>query len=118
MNLTQAYLKSIRLERDRVTDWTSYPFSVPTVSPLDELELHPNVTFLLAKMEQANPLCLKLLPLLLATAQKEEVRTSNFQRIRLPHQNFINSSDSFEAQDVRRVDSFFALRAFSMSLPF
>ena len=45
MNLTQAYLKSIRLERDRVTDWTSYPFSVPTVSPLDELELHPNVTF-------------------------------------------------------------------------
>ncbi|MGH9537826.1 MAG: AAA family ATPase [Terriglobales bacterium] len=38
-------LKKIALLRDRVSDWASYPFSVPTISHLDELTLRSRVCF-------------------------------------------------------------------------
>jgi predicted ATPase len=39
------YLRSVRLRREKVESFDKYPFSLPVVSRLEELELHPAVTF-------------------------------------------------------------------------
>ncbi len=46
---TLRYLTSIRLERDRVSSFEKFPFCLPAIRGLDELELHPNVTFLIGE---------------------------------------------------------------------
>jgi predicted ATPase len=38
-------LRHVELLRDRVTDWRSYPFSIPAVAKLERVEFHPKVTF-------------------------------------------------------------------------
>ena len=38
-------LKKIKLLRDRVEDWTNYPFSVPAIGSFDELVLHSRICF-------------------------------------------------------------------------
>ncbi|HEY1549578.1 MAG TPA: AAA family ATPase, partial [Kofleriaceae bacterium] len=44
-----AYLRAVRLERDRVSDFTVYPFSIPSIQALDELALDAKVTFLIGE---------------------------------------------------------------------
>src|SRR5437667_5649960 len=41
-----AVLKKITMLRERVQDWTSYPFSIPTINHLKELSLHSRICFL------------------------------------------------------------------------
>lgn len=43
------FLRAVRLERDEVPGWTKYPFAIPAVRHLDELALHPAVTFLVGE---------------------------------------------------------------------
>jgi len=43
------YLRAVRLERDRVSDFKVYPFSIPSIHSLDELELDAKVTFLIGE---------------------------------------------------------------------
>jgi predicted ATPase len=38
-------LKKITLLRERVEDWTVYPFSVPTIATLTEISLHSRIVF-------------------------------------------------------------------------
>ena len=38
-------LKRITLLRERVADWTTYPFSVPAIATLPDINLHARVTF-------------------------------------------------------------------------
>jgi predicted ATPase len=38
-------LKKITLLRERVEDWTAYPFSVPTIASLPEINLHSRIIF-------------------------------------------------------------------------
>jgi len=40
------FLRSLRLERDRVPSFDEYPFRIPAIRDLDELELDPKCTFL------------------------------------------------------------------------
>lgn len=35
----------ISLKRDSITSFDNYPFSIPAIAKLNEIELHPNVTF-------------------------------------------------------------------------
>jgi predicted ATPase len=44
--LHSGYVRSVRLERDRIESFDSYPFCIPAVRELDELALDPKVTFL------------------------------------------------------------------------
>lgn len=39
------YLRAVRLERERVGDFGSYPFSIPAIGKLEELALDPKITF-------------------------------------------------------------------------
>lgn len=43
--MTNPYLKSVKLRREKVLSFDEYPFSLPFISQLRELELHPAVTF-------------------------------------------------------------------------
>jgi predicted ATPase len=43
------YLRAIRLLRDSVRDFGVYPFSIPSIHSLDELELDAKVTFLIGE---------------------------------------------------------------------
>jgi predicted ATPase len=38
-------LKKITLLKDRVEDWTAYPFSVPTITSLPEIVIHSSIVF-------------------------------------------------------------------------
>lgn len=43
------YLIRLRLERDKVESFDAYPYSLPALKNLDELTLHPAVTFLVGE---------------------------------------------------------------------
>jgi predicted ATPase len=43
------YVMTVRLERDRVPSFTTYPFMLPAVRHLTSIELHPKVTFLIGE---------------------------------------------------------------------
>ena len=43
--LTGIYLRSVKLRREKIASFDEYPFSLPVVSQLEELVLHPAVTF-------------------------------------------------------------------------
>lgn len=43
------YLREVRLLRDKISSFDSYPFSLPAVRNLDILALHPAVTFLIGE---------------------------------------------------------------------
>ena len=43
------YVMAIKLRRDKVASFDQYPFTLPVVRNLDELELHPAVTFLVGE---------------------------------------------------------------------
>jgi predicted ATPase len=45
----QGFLRAIRLVRDKVPSFERYPFSIPAVRALDELELDPRITFLVGE---------------------------------------------------------------------
>ena len=43
--LDESYIRAVRLDRERVPSFGVYPFSLPLVSALESVELHPAVTF-------------------------------------------------------------------------
>lgn len=43
------YLRAVRLLRDSVNDFNIYPFSIPSIQSLDELELDAKITFLIGE---------------------------------------------------------------------
>jgi predicted ATPase len=49
MQPSTGYLRAVRLVRDSVRDFKVYPFSIPSIQTLDELELDAKVTFLIGE---------------------------------------------------------------------
>jgi len=49
MEPSAGYFRAVRLDRDSVRDSNVYPFSIPSIQSLDELELDPKVTFLIGE---------------------------------------------------------------------
>ena len=43
------YVDYITLQREKVTNWEEYPFSIPCIRQLEKLTLHPAVTFLVGE---------------------------------------------------------------------
>lgn len=40
------FIRAVRLRRDEIEDWSEYPFSLPVVRALDEIDLSAPITFL------------------------------------------------------------------------
>lgn len=49
MQASAGYLRAVRLVRDSVRDFKVYPFSIPSIQSLEELELDAKVTFLIGE---------------------------------------------------------------------
>jgi predicted ATPase len=47
--ISSQYVSRVALQRERVTSFERYPFSLPAVRSLDALELHPKVTFVIGE---------------------------------------------------------------------
>lgn len=45
----EPFLREVVLLREKVESWTAYPFTIPAVSRLESLALHPKVTFLVGE---------------------------------------------------------------------
>lgn len=43
------YIRGIELLREKINDFSRYPFCLPVVKSLDHLELHPGVTFIIGE---------------------------------------------------------------------
>ncbi len=44
-NSKSHYLRGVRLEREKIASFNTYPFHLPSIKTLDELSLHPKVTY-------------------------------------------------------------------------
>ena len=44
-NMTNQYIKSVDLKRERIDSFERYPFCLPAIRNIDNLEFHPKVTF-------------------------------------------------------------------------
>lgn len=44
-----AYLRAVTLLRDRIPSFEKYPFNLPAVSTLDQLDFHPKVTYIVGE---------------------------------------------------------------------
>jgi len=42
------FLRSVSLDRAEIADPNAYPYSIPAIAALDEIEFHRKVTFLVA----------------------------------------------------------------------
>src|SRR5262245_24238742 len=47
--MMSSILRYLEIFREKVPDWTAYPFSIPAVKGLDRLQFHPAVTFLVGE---------------------------------------------------------------------
>jgi predicted ATPase len=47
--ISRQYIAEIRLKRDEVPSFETYPFALPAIRNLDALELHPAVTFIIGE---------------------------------------------------------------------
>ena len=47
--LSTQYLRQIRLKREQVPSFDHYPFSLPAVRHLEDLDFHPRVTFFIGE---------------------------------------------------------------------
>lgn len=45
----EGFLRKVRFRDDAEPDWDSYPFSIPAVRDIEDVELDPNVTFLVGE---------------------------------------------------------------------
>jgi hypothetical protein len=45
----QPYLREISLKQDRIASYDAYPFNLPAIRKLDQLVLHPDVTFIVGE---------------------------------------------------------------------
>lgn len=43
------FLRHLELVREKVPDWTAYPFSILAVAKMERIEFHPAVTFLVGE---------------------------------------------------------------------
>ncbi len=47
--MNSAFLRRVKLEREKVTAWDKYPFNITAIRDLDETEFHPRVTFIVGE---------------------------------------------------------------------
>ena len=47
--MNDLFIKRIIFERDKVSDFSKYPFSIPIINNFESLDFHSNVTFLIGE---------------------------------------------------------------------
>lgn len=76
-SMAEHYVLAIKLRRDKIDSFDQYPFSLPAIRNLDELELHPAVTFLVGENGSGKSTLLEALAI--AWGFNPEGGTKNFR---------------------------------------
>ena len=72
------YLRAVQLVRDRVRDFKVYPFSIPSIHALDELELDAKVTFLIGENGSGKSTLIEAIAVLAGFNAEGGTRNFNF----------------------------------------
>lgn len=71
------YIRAIKLKAPESLDWASYPYVIPAVNDLENIEFHPDVTFFVGENGSGKSTILEALALALGFS--EEGGTRNVQ---------------------------------------
>lgn len=72
------FLRLARLRRDEVRDWSVYPFHIPAIRTLDQVEFHPAVTFFIGENGSGKSTLLEALAVKLGFNAEGGSRNFNF----------------------------------------
>jgi predicted ATPase len=72
------YIRSVRLQRDKVPGFDHYPFDLPVVKKLDVLEFHPAVTFIVGENGSGKSTLIEALALIMGLNSEGGNRNTNF----------------------------------------
>jgi predicted ATPase len=102
------FLRAIRLLRDEVPGFGAYPFSIPAIGQLDELELDPKITFLIGENGSGKSTLIEAIAVLAGFNAEGGTRNFNFgtRRSESPLHKFLRP-----VRGVRRPRDGFFLRA-------
>ncbi len=116
------FIRQISLKRDEIESFTQYPFCLPSVRSLDELALHPKVTFFVGENGSGKSTLLEAIAVALGfnaeggtknfrfDTQRSHSELSEFLRIsrglRKPKDGFFLRAESFfnVATEIERLD--------------
>ena len=75
--MDQQFISEVSLAREKVTDWTSYPFNLPVIRDLNVLQLDQQVTFFVGENGSGKSTLLKAIAG--AAGFNQEGGTKNFR---------------------------------------
>ena len=76
--LSEQYIQSVSLRRDNLPDDAEYPYTLPAVQHLDDLQLHPKVTFLVGENGSGKSTLLEAMAVALGFNPEGGTRNFNF----------------------------------------
>lgn len=124
--IASRFASRVTLRRDAVESFDRYPFSLPAIRSLDELELHPAVTFFVGENGSGKSTLLEALAVSLGFNPEGGTRNFNFgtrpshselheylrvaKGVRRPKDSFFLRAESFfnVATEIERLDAEFA----------
>ncbi len=104
-------LRHLDLLREKVTNWSVYPFSIPAVASLHRLELHPSVTFLVGDNGSGKSTLIEAIAI--KAGFNPEGGTKNFRTQSRPSESALHTCVRLARGAVREKSGFF-LRAETM----
>ncbi len=108
---TGGFLRSVQLVRDRVGSFDRYPFAMAAVRALDELALHPKVTFFIGENGSGKSTLLEAIAV--AAGFNAEGGSKNFRFATRPSESDLHEALRIVRNPTREHDGFF-LRAESL----
>lgn len=104
-------LRHLELVREKVPDWTAYPFSIPAVTELRRLDFHPAVTFLVGENGSGKSTLIEAIAI--KAGFNPEGGTKNFRSSHRPSESPLHNHLRL-ARGARREHGGFFLRAETM----
>jgi len=111
------YLIDVTMQRDRISDWGEYPFSLPVVRNLEKLSYHADVTFLIGENGSGKSTLLEAIAQLTGFNPEGGTKNSLFTT-RDTHSNlheFLKAGKSFKSPKdgfFLRAESFYNLASY------
>lgn len=102
------YLQSVSLKREAIDTFDRYPFDIPAVRELDDIEFHPDVTFLVGENGSGKSTLVEAIALLMGFGPEGGTKSVQFRTsddISTLH-NYLKPSRSF-----KKPDDYYFLRA-------
>ena len=108
---TDRILRHLELMRDKVADFSQYPFSIPAVASLTKLEFHPSITFFVGENGSGKSTLIEAIAI--RAGYNAEGGNKNFRSSHRPSESSLQDHVRL-ARGARRERSGFFLRAETM----